>query len=360
MESTSSSDSDGVVSTVDRIAEQGRMPFYDKASAENLAPLWRVLHGLVTEQPKTNAVPAHWSYPTVRPYLMEACEIISTEEAERRVLVLENPGLRGQSRITQSLFAGLQIILPGEVAPAHRHVASALRFIVEGSGAYTAVAGEKTTMEAGDFVITPSWTWHDHGNPSSEPMVWLDGLDMHVVNLMSASFRESGGENERLVTRAEGSSYAEAGCNLLPIDYKPASETSPLFSYPYRVSREALYRLSRSRDIDRHHAYKMAYINPVTGGSAMPTMTTQIQFIPRGFTTEPYRSTAGTVFSVIEGTGRAVIGDAIFEFGPKDHFVAPSWTSFVLSADEDAVLFSYSDRIIQEKLGIFRELRGND
>ncbi|UZW55353.1 cupin domain-containing protein [Sphingobium sp. JS3065] len=147
---------DGIVATVDRQAELGRMSFYEKAGSENLAPLWRVLHGLVTETPRPTAIPAHWSYRSVRPYLMEACDIISTSEAERRVLVLENPGLRGQSRITPSLFAGLQIILPGEIAPAHRHIASALRFIVEGSGAYTAVAGEKTMMEPGDFVITPS------------------------------------------------------------------------------------------------------------------------------------------------------------------------------------------------------------
>jgi len=121
---------------------------------------------------------------------MEACTQISAEEAERRVMVLENPGLPGASRITQSLFGGLQVILPGETAPAHRHAASALRFIIEGRDAFTAVAGERTMMEPGDFVITPSMTWHDHGNLGNAPMVWLDGLDMHIVNLLAASFRE--------------------------------------------------------------------------------------------------------------------------------------------------------------------------
>lgn len=359
MASTINHKDDGIVSTVSREAEAGRMPFYDKARAHNLAPLWRVLHGLVTDEPRPTAVPAHWSYAAVRPFLMEACGIISTDEAERRVLVLENPGLRGQSRITPSLFAGLQIILPGEIAPAHRHVASALRFIVEGSGAYTAVAGEKTMMEPGDFVITPSWTWHDHGNPSEKPMVWLDGLDMHVVNILSASFRESYNGREHPITREPGTSFAEAGCNLLPADYKQVSQTSPLFSYPYRVSREALDRLSRARDPDRYHGFKMIYINPVTGGAAMPTLATAIQLIPKSFTTAPYRSTAGTVFSVVEGGGSVVIGDARFDYGPRDHFVVPSWVPFTLSADQDAVLFSFSDRIIQEKLDVFREMRGN-
>ncbi|MFM0290880.1 gentisate 1,2-dioxygenase [Paraburkholderia megapolitana] len=356
---TTSETSDGLVPTVSREAEVGRMGFYEKARTQNLAPLWRVLHGLVTDEPRSGAIPAHWDYAAVRPYLADACDLISTDEAERRVLVLENPGLPGQSRITPSLFAGLQIILPGEVAPAHRHVASALRFIVEGSGAYTAVAGEKTVMEVGDFVITPSWTWHDHGNHSDKPMVWLDGLDMHVVNILSASFRENYAGREHPVTREPGASFAEAGCNLLPVDYKVTSQTSPLFNYPYRVSREALDRLSRARDLDSCHAFKMVYINPVTGGPAMPTLTTAIQLVPKGFSTEPYRSTAGTVFSVVEGKGDATVGNVRFRFGPKDHFVVPSWVPFTLLADEDAVLFSYSDRVIQEKLDIFREVRGN-
>ena len=114
------------------VREGKRSDFYQRASEQSLAPLWRVLHGLVTETPNSPCVPAQWRYELVRPYLIESCGLISTEEAERRVLILENPGMPGQSRITRNLFAGLQIILPGEVAPAHRHVASALRFIVEG------------------------------------------------------------------------------------------------------------------------------------------------------------------------------------------------------------------------------------
>jgi gentisate 1,2-dioxygenase len=190
---------EGMVETVDRVAEAGRGEFYGRAASENLAPLWRVLHGLVTETPKSPCKPAHWSYKRVRPYLIEACDLITTAEAQRRVLVLENPGMPGQSRITRSLFAGLQIIRPGEIAPAHRHVASALRFIIEGKGAYTAVAGERTMMESGDFVITPSWTWHDHGNESSAPMVWLDGLDMHIVNCWTQAF---GGTIQGLLIRS--------------------------------------------------------------------------------------------------------------------------------------------------------------
>jgi gentisate 1,2-dioxygenase len=350
---------DGFVGSVNRNAERGREGFYSRAHLENLAPLWRVLHGLVTEVPKSAAEPALWEYSRVRPYLLEACTLISTEEAERRVLVLENPGLRGQSRITPSLFCGLQIILPGEVAPAHRHVASALRFIVEGKDAYTAIAGERTMMEQGDFVITPSWTWHDHGNESDKLMVWIDGLDMHIVNLLSASFRENYPGRIHEITRPEGSAFAEAGCNMLPIDYGKKSQTSPIFNYPFRVARDALDRMSRLRDPDPCHGFKMIYINPVTGGPAMPTISTAMQLLPKGFATMPYRSTSGTVFSVVEGSGELLLSKKRLPFAARDLFVVPSWNEFAIYATGDTTIFTYSDRVVQEKLELFREQRGH-
>ena len=141
-----------------------RQAFYDKIAPANLAPLWEQLHSLVTPEPVSKVQPAIWHYRDVRPHLMQSGSLITAQEATRRVLMLMNPGLGGQASITGSLFAGLQLIMPGEVAPAHRHSQSALRFIIEGHGAYTAVDGERTLMEPGDFVITPSWTWHDHGN----------------------------------------------------------------------------------------------------------------------------------------------------------------------------------------------------
>jgi gentisate 1,2-dioxygenase len=350
---------DGMVPTINRLAEAGRADFYGRAAAEHLAPLWRVLHGLVTDAPASPCLPAFWPYEKIRPYLIEACDLISTEEAERRVLVLENPGMPGQSRITRSLFGGLQIVRPGEIAPAHRHVASALRFIIEGRDAYTAVGGERTSMAPGDFVITPSWAWHDHGNPSDAPMVWLDGLDMHIVNLLDASFREAYPEPTHPVSRPEGSAMAESGHNLLPIDQPTGRQTSPIFNYPYARTREALDGLARGRAPDSCHGHKMKFINPVTGGWAMPTISTAMQLLPEGFKTAPYRSTDGTVFVVVEGTGTSHIGGQRFDWRPHDIFVAPSWTFHEHEAASEAVIFSYSDRVVQEKLDIFREQRGN-
>src|SRR2546427_870097 len=177
-----------------------RQELYRRMDKDNLAPLWEVLHELIPNEPATACRPALWKYRQARPYLMEAGKLITAKEAIRRVLILENPGMRGESCITQSLYAGLQLILPGEIAPSHRHSQSALRFIVEGSGAYTAVDGDRTTMFPGDFIITPSWTWHDHGNPGSEPVVWMDGLDIRIVQLFAAQFHEVYPEEVQPVT----------------------------------------------------------------------------------------------------------------------------------------------------------------
>jgi gentisate 1,2-dioxygenase len=338
-------------------AGAARQEFYRRMDKDNLAPLWEVLHALVPPQPQTPCKPAIWKYQRVRPHIMESGRMISAREAIRRVLVLENPGLRGQSAITRSLYCGLQLILPGEIAPSHRHTQSALRFIVEGSGAYTAVDGERTTMHPGDFIITPSWTWHDHGNPGTEPVVWMDGLDVQILQLFDAQFAENYPEDVQPIARPEGDSYARYGNNLVPLGPLPAGRTSPIFSYPYARTRETLATLARNQDPDGCHGWKMQYVNPLTGGFAMPTMGTFIQLLPEGFRSDPYRSTDGTVYSVVEGTGTATIGGQAFEFEPRDTFVVPSWHAVRLEARTECVLFSFSDRPAQVALGLWRERR---
>jgi len=336
-----------------------RQSFYDKIAPANLAPLWENLHRLVTPQPVTSCLPAIWRYRDIRPHLMESGGLISAMEATRRVLMLMNPGLGGEASITGSLFAGLQLIMPGEIAPAHRHSQSALRFIIEGHGAYTAVDGERTAMEPGDFVITPSWTWHDHGNETDEPMVWLDGLDIQIVKLLGASFAEGYPDDTQPVSRPEGDSFARYGHNLLPVDWKPEVKTSPVFNYPYARTREALAALSRNGAPDPYHGHKLRYVNPASGDFAMPTIATFVQLLPQGFASQPYRSTDGTVFVAVEGEGETRIGDTVFTWEPHDIFVVPSWMRHTHHAKSEAVLFSFSDRVVQEKLGLWREARGN-
>ena len=332
-----------------------RADFYTRIAGRHLRPLWEVLDDLVPAQPRPSARPALWRYDDVRPAIMESGNLITAEEAVRRVLVLENPGLPDSSLITSALYAGLQLILPGEVAPSHRHTQSALRFIVEGAGAYTAVDGERTTMAPGDFIITPSWTWHDHGNDGDEPVVWLDGLDIPIVALHDAQFAERYPEAVQPLARPEGDADARWGANMALVNHDHRSRTSPVFNYPYAKSRAALAKLAAAGVSDPAHGVRMRYVNPVTGGWAMPTLGTFLQMLPSGFRSLPHRSTDGTVYCCVEGRGTIRIGDEEFEFGPRDVFVAPSWQARTLTASTDAVLFGYSDRPVQEALGLLRE-----
>jgi gentisate 1,2-dioxygenase len=269
--------------------------------------------------------------------------------------MLENPALKGSTFATTTLYAGLQIILPGEIARTHRHAPNALRMIVEGVGAYTAVDGERVTMRPGDFVTTPNWAWHDHGNLGSEPVVWLDGLDTAFANLFGAHFREDYPQESQPVSRAEGDAVARYGANLLPVDYRPQGRASPLLSYPYERTREALERLAKAGEPHVAHGYKLRYSNPATGGHAFPTMAVFMQWLPRGHAGRSYRSTDGAVFCVVEGRGSVGIGDARWDFAPHDVFVVPSWAFYQLKAETDCVLFSYTDRAAQEALGFWRE-----
>jgi gentisate 1,2-dioxygenase len=339
-----------------------RAAYYERIRPLNLAPLWESLHTLVPREPQTPCVPALWRYDEViRPLLMQSAELITAEEAVRRVLILENPALPGRASITQSLYAGLQLIMPGEVAPSHRHVQSALRFIVDGKGAYTTVEGERTTMYPGDSIITPSWAWHDHGNEGingeSEPVVWLDGLDIPMLRFFDAGFAENDEKRMQGVSRPEGSSLARFGHNMVPVRHDHSTATSPIFSYPYARSREALEQLRKNEAPDAWHGHKLRYVNPLTGGAPMPTIATFLQLLPRGFAGKVHRSTDGSVYSVVEGRGTAHIGGESFEFGPRDTFVVPSWAPLRLdaAAGEDVVLFSFSDRPVQQAMGVLRE-----
>jgi gentisate 1,2-dioxygenase len=313
-----------------------RKEFYQRLDRKNTAPLWDVLAKLETPEPQSACLPAMWKYDEIRPLLMEAGRLITAKEAVRRVLVLENPGIRGASQITQSLYAGVQLVMPGEIATTHRHIASALRFVIEGTGAYTAVDGARTIMHPGDFIITPSWTFHDHGNPGDTPAIWIDGLDVPIVNLFDTGFAEQYPEETQPVTKSEG-------------------EVTPIFNYSYVRSREALHQMTISRPLHPAHGIKMQYQNPANGASPIPTIATFLQFLPSGFHGTSYRGTDATVYCVTEGRGRSRVGESVFEWGLHDIFVVPSWCFVSHEADENSVLFSFSDRAAQKALGLWRE-----
>jgi gentisate 1,2-dioxygenase len=307
-----------------------RQRFSREAARQNLKPLWE---GRPALQREACSVAAIWRYAELRPALLRAGELITAAEAERRVLVLENPALAGTLSIAPALFAGYQLILPGEAAPMHRHAANALRFIVEGHGAYTTANGARIDMNPGDFVVTRGWTWHDHGNDGSQPVIWMDGLDSPLARVFGAHSRQQHSQQTPML---------------------PCEGGEP-FVYPYTGMRDALEALVRCAGPHVSHGYRRRYRTP-GGKDPIPTLAVFLQWLPAGFLGEAYRSMACSVFSVVEGEGTAMIGGTLFEFAPHDVFVVPSWTPCRLSAGEDCVLFSYSDRAAQEALGFWREV----
>ena len=333
--------------------------FHDRISARNLAALWVARRGVDISKPKSPAVAALWRYDDIRSHITEAGDIVSAEDAFRRVLVLENPAYPGEMRITNTLYAGLQLVKPGEIAPCHRHSQTALRFVVEGDGAYTTVEGERVRLSQGDFVITRNWSWHDHGNDSDGDVIWLDGLDTPLVDFLDTVFRDFYPEQAHPLTRPEGDAAARYGTGLLPMGFEAESIYSPMLRYPYAPARAALDNMRRAKSgWDECHGLKMRYINPASGDDAMPTMAAFLQFMPKDFSGATYRSTDGAVYCVTEGSGRCIVDGETIEWGPRDVFVVPGWHEFRLEADKDSILFSFSDQPVQQKLGLWREMRG--
>jgi gentisate 1,2-dioxygenase len=297
--------------------DRGR--YYEKIRVHGLAPLWERLRNVLTPEPHTASLPFHWSYAAVRPLLLESANVVSAEEAERRVLVLENPAFDGGNAITESLYAGLQLIMPGETARAHRHTPAALRFIIEGESGYTAVNGVKARMSPGDLILTPAWTWHDHGNEGTQPVTWLDVLDLPLVEKLGPIFMEPG---------------PQAG--------PPDAPTG--FHFPYQAARRSLTE---------------AALHPALGHVSeyppMPTISMFLHLLPAGFRGRAYRCTEGRVFCVAEGRGRVITDEKTFQWERHDVFVMPCWKRYRLEADEESVLFAASDRGVQSRLGLLRE-----
>ena len=328
-------------------------------AADNLQPLWDIMRKLAALEPTKGGDPIHWAWSHLRGQVMRAGDLVTAEEAERRVLVLENPAFPGEGRATNSLYAGIQLLLPGEIAPSHRHTASAVRLIIEGEGAYTAVDGERVTMAPGDFIVTPSNTFHDHGNQTDRPVIWLDGLDVFVVNLMNAPFAEDHPLASQPLRRPDGDSTARYASGLLPHGHARVGHVSPIFSWPYSRTRPALSALRAAGDVDPALGIRMDYIDPTTGASPIRTMTAAVTLFPAGFRGLPYRCVAGAVMAVVEGGGRCRIGDAEWVLRPHDVFIVPSWNWHHFECDEDLVVFSLSDEVLQRHLGFWRDERAH-
>lgn len=331
---------------------------YEAIKSLGAAPLWKYYGNLFPKEPKSRAVPYLWRYRHLRPLMLRFAEMLSLDEAERRVLMLVNPGLQEPPATVNNLYAGIQIILPGETAQAHRHSASAFRFIIEGSGAFTTVNGERIAMNPGDLLLTPSWYWHDHTHEGQGPMMWLDGLDYPLVNKMEAGFFELLGDRLQPVSSPDNfSSRQFIHGRLTPKWDIPKSIHSPIGRYPWTETARAFDAIADDARGTATHGIVLEYTNPWTGGPVMPTISCHITRLRAGFQGRAFRTTASTICHVVRGSGVTSVGETRLQWSTSDVFALPgwTWTRHEVTESEDAIVFFYSDEPALKSLGLFRQ-----
>jgi gentisate 1,2-dioxygenase len=328
--------------------------YVESLRALNLVPLWPSLRALLPpEKPQPLTRATHWAYRSLRPLLLRAGELTPIDKAERRVLVLANPG-HGLEKMQASaaMYLGMQLLLPGEWAPSHRHTPNAVRMIVEGEGAYTTVDGEKCPMRRGDLILTPTGLWHEHGHDGSEPVIWLDVLDLPLVHYLEASYHVNG---ERQRTQPGRGERIHAHGGLLPAPmFERAHKAYPMLRYPWDQARAAL--LALAADQPELQAVQISYANPATGGDVQNILGYYALMLRPGQTLQlPVRSPA-MVFHVIEGAAVAHVGDQAFTLAAADTCCAPGYTPVALSNASGlapAFLFIADETPLHRKLGVF-------
>jgi gentisate 1,2-dioxygenase len=325
------------------------------------APLWRQYGELMPAQPVSPAVAHLWPYARLRPLALHFSTALSIAEAERRVLMLVNPGLTDPPATVNTLFAGIQIIMPGETARTHRHSANAFRFIIEGEGAVTTVNGERLRMHPGDLLLTPGWHWHDHTHDGDTPMMWLDGLDYPLVNSLHAGFFEiydHPAPPPRTPDELSTRQFMHGRLNptwLTPDTEQP--KVSPVGNYPWAETERALAAIADDAQGSAAEGILLEYTNPWTGGPVLPTIGARIARLRAGFTGLPRRHTASTIYHVVSGSGTTVVGDARLDWSERDIFCVPGWAQYShqVPPGSDATLFSYTDEPVLRTLGLYRE-----
>lgn len=323
------------------------------------SPLWRYYGALFEAEPKSRAVPFLWSYRELRPLLLHFTETLSLEQAERRVLMLTNPGLKEPPATLSTVYAGIQAILPGETAQAHRHASHAFRFVIEGHGAASTVNGERLHMDPGDLLLTPGWHWHDHHHEFDGPMVWIDGLDYPLTNMLEAGFFELHAERRQRALVADDLSTRQfIHGQLRPTWETPRGPASPIGNYPWREVEAAFADIGYDAEGTAFDGVMLTYTNPFDGGPVLPTIGCQVQRLKPGFRGAAHRHTTNTIFHVRRGNGRTIVDGTTLEWHKHDVFCVPTWTAHEHLNDsiyDDAVLFSYDDAPVMKALGFYRE-----
>ena len=326
---------------------------YKQLAEEDLQPLWE-LSGLLTSTPRPKAVPHLWCSADLVPLAARAGDLVGIDRGgDRRVLACANPGLGGAPYAVGTLWAAVQYLRPGELAPAHRHTPAALRFVLDGDSVWTSVDGDAVPMAAGDLVLTPSWTFHEHHNSGEAPMMWLDVLDLPLVANLDAVFYEDGPSEDVAIstpTTSRSERVYGSGSGLLPAG-DAAAGRNPLLVYRWTETDRAL-----DRQLGEGAAYAhLRYSDPSTGRDVMPTMRCEMMRVPASTATAGLRQTGGRVAAVLHGTGRMSVGEATFGVGPGDIVAVPSWSELRVAADTTLDVFFTTDAPVLRALGLYRD-----
>ncbi|MGY9005624.1 MAG: cupin domain-containing protein [Alphaproteobacteria bacterium] len=338
--------------------EELPVEYRENLNAKNLQALWPNLRALLPHgKPARKSEPILWRYDDIRPLLLQAGELTPIEKAERRVLALSNPGLGLENMMaTPSIYIGMQLIQPGETAPCHKHTPSAIRCVVEGSGGFTTVEGEKCPMEKGDLILTPADTWHEHGHEGSGPVIWMDALDLPLVYYLEASYAIEGPSQPlRNAPDSSQTRYRRAG--LVPYQSLGSARAAyPLYRYPWVEVRESL--LALATDTAASDPVWLAYVNPETGKECLPILGFSALMLRPGETLNLTRRSASAVMHIIEGVGEAEIDGITLGFGENDTFAIPTHATVKIangSSKTPAFVFVVDDAPLQRKLAFYEE-----
>ncbi len=331
--------------------------YYDGLVAKNTLPLWPALRSVLPYgKPVRKTKPVLWRYADVRPDVIRAGELTPIEKAERRVIVMCNPGLGLENmQATPTIYIGLQLILPGETAPNHRHSPSAVRFVVEGRGGFTVVRGEKLPMEKGDLILTPPGLWHEHGHEGEGPVIWLDALDLPLVYGIEASYCIESKQLQAITDPANGSTTRFACGGVVP--YASLTKVRgdyPMLRFPWRSVRQAL--VDTAGVTAKGQPVHVAYVNPETGMECLPTLGFSALMLRPGEELKLPRRSASSVMHVVEGGGTAFVDDATLPFGEADTFAVPTHADVRLanaSSKTPAFVFVVDDAPLHRKLGFY-------
>ena len=333
---------------------------------ELLVPLWTEIGDLMPLRPKSKAAPQLWRWARLKELAAQAGRIVPVGRGgERRAIALANPSLGGRPFATPTLWAAIQYLMPGEDAPEHRHTQHAFRFVVEGEGVWTVVNGDPVRMSRGDFLPQAGWNWHAHHNAATEPMAWIDGLDIPFSYYTESQFFEVGREgidaHEKTTPDRSRSERIWGHPGLRPVSQPDATSATPLLAYRWvdtdRALTDQLMLEAEGHGVTLSPGHAaVRYANPTTGRDVLPTIRAEVHRVRAGAQTLVRREVGSSVVQVFDGTGRISVGDRSWDVSRGDLFVVPSWAPFWAQANSAAHLdlFRFSDAPIFEALHVSR------